>query len=144
MSNRDVVEAYARVFAHGKPSEQDQFLHPEIVEEYPQSGERFVGIEQRRGMLEGWPKEQYPTRASMDTIVGGGDQVILMPTYRTLRVSGTGDDFTTCGTVTYPNGETWFLVQLLHMKDGKIAHMTSYFAPPFEAPEWRAPFREAP
>jgi len=30
------------------------------------------------------------------------------------------------------------------LRDGKVAHSRSFFAPEFEPPDWRAPFREAP
>ncbi len=34
------------------------------------------------------------------------------------------------------------MVQLLHLRDGKIARIRSYFAAPFEAAEWRRPYVE--
>ena len=43
---------------------------------------------------------------------------------------------------TYPNGETWHIVQLLEMRNGKISHITSYFGKPFEPPPWRAKWVE--
>ena len=30
----------------------------------------------------------------------------------------------------------------MEFRDGKVAHETQYFADPFEAPEWRARWRE--
>jgi hypothetical protein len=55
---------------------------------------------------------------------------------------GSGDEFTLSGTVTYRNGETWHAVSLITVKAGKIWRETSYFAPPFEVPDWRKPFVE--
>jgi hypothetical protein len=46
------------------------------------------------------------------------------------------------GRIRYPNGEEWHLVQLVELRDGLIWRLTSYFAAPFEAPEWRATFRD--
>jgi hypothetical protein len=46
------------------------------------------------------------------------------------------------GTVTYPNGETWLFVTLFTMRAGKIWRQVDYYAPKFDAPDWRAPFVE--
>ena len=34
-------------------------------------------------------------------------------------------------------------VSIMEFRDGKVAHETQYFADPFEAPAWRARWREA-
>ena len=57
-------------------------------------------------------------------------------------VIGAGDRFAVAGQITYPNGETWQAVSLFELTDGKISKITSYFAAPFEAPAWRAPYVE--
>jgi len=144
MSNREVVEAYARAFGASDLEDQYQYLHPDLVEVYPQSGEVFRGRDARQAMFKSWPQDEFPTAASMPSVIGSADQWILMPTFSTLKVMGTGDEYTGVGTVTYPNGETWHMVQLIRLREGKIAHLTSYFAAPFPAPDWRAPFREEP
>lgn len=46
------------------------------------------------------------------------------------------------GTVTYPDGSTWFYVVLLEIHDRKVYRETEYFAAPFEAPAWRRPYVE--
>jgi hypothetical protein len=139
-SSRRVVEEYARAFASGDVTQQNEWLHPDLVEEYPQSGERFEGRDARTEMLQHWPQDEMPT-ANMPTLLGSEDRWVLMPTFSPLRVIGSGDEYTGIGTVTYPNGETWHLLQLIRLRGGRIAHLTSYFAAPFEAPAWRAPYR---
>jgi hypothetical protein len=59
-----------------------------------------------------------------------------------VRVEGSGEQFTATGRVRYPDGTEWHLVQLLEVRGGRISMVTSYFAEPFEAPAWRAPYRE--
>lgn len=141
-SSRRFVEGYARAFGESFDA-QSEYLHPDVVEEFPQSGERFRGRDKRAEMLRMWPGMEQ-MRAEMPSIVGSEDRWVLMPTFSPLRVIGSGDEYTGFGTVTYPNGETWQLIQLLRLREGRIAHITSYFAAPFEAAEWRAPYREAP
>ena len=45
-------------------------------------------------------------------------------------------------TVRYDGGEAQYGVDVLEIRDGRIARETIYVAAPFEAPEWRRPFVE--
>ena len=60
---------------------------------------------------------------------------------RTARFTGQGNDE---GTIDYGNGTTAESVAIVELRDGKVVRQTDYFASPFEAPEWRKPFRKAP
>ena len=66
----------------------------------------------------------------------------MTPLYQLQRIVGDGDAWWGDGTITYPDGSTWRLAMLLQLRDGRIFRETSYFAAPFEAPAWRAPFVE--
>ena len=68
----------------------------------------------------------------------------MTPTYALVTVDGSGDRGTAINRVRYPDGSRWWAVNLYELRDGKIAHSRSFFAPVFEPPDWRAPFREAP
>jgi len=59
-------------------------------------------------------------------------------------VDGSGDRGTALNRVRYPDGSRWWAVNIYELRDGKVAHSRSFFAPEFEPPDWRAPFREAP
>ena len=59
-----------------------------------------------------------------------------------IHLSGSGDDFQTTGTIRYPDGSVWHYVTFMTLRGGKIWRETTYFAQPFEAPEWRAPYAE--
>jgi hypothetical protein len=37
----------------------------------------------------------------------------------------------------YPDGRVWFTVMLLELRDGKVWRETSYWAEPFDQPQWR-------
>ena len=45
--------------------------------------------------------------------------------------------FTTVTRAPYPDGSRWWVVSILTMKDDKVWHAETYFAPEFEPPEWR-------
>ena len=44
--------------------------------------------------------------------------------------------------ITGPDGSTWFLSALVQLRGGKVYRETWYFAPPFDAPAWRAEWVE--
>ena len=145
MSNRAVVEAYCRAVAEDDLDAQEALLHDDYILEYPQSGERFRGKANRRGIVENYPlRVEARIRPSVDRIIGEDDKFITgpAPSWNMIHLSGSGDDFVNTGTITYPDGSTWHHVTLMTLRSGKVWRETTYFAEPFDAPEWRAPFAE--
>jgi ketosteroid isomerase-like protein len=145
MSNRGVVEAYLRAVADDDLEAQDFLLHDDYVLDYPQSGERFRGRDNRRGVVENYPlRVEARIRPKVDRIIGADDTFVAspLPSWNMIHLVGSGDDFQATGTITYHDGSTWHWVSLLTLRGGKIWRETTYFAEPFEAPDWRAPFAE--
>ena len=66
----------------------------------------------------------------------------MTPNLMPMRLVGMGDQYVGTGQVIYPDGKTWHIVQLIELRNGMIAHLTTYFAEPFEAPAWRAAWVE--
>ena len=128
--NRTIVEQYLSAMAANDVEKQEQFLADDFVEEYPQSGEVIRGKENRRAII-----ENYPGGTPRETSQSG-------PRPKPPALTGSGDQFTAAGQITYPNGETWHAISLIEVRDGKIAKITDYFGAPFEAPAWRAPYVE--
>jgi len=128
--NRKIVEQFIQAMATNDWEAQDRLLSDDFVEEYPQSGERIVGKANRRAIVQNYPGGE-PTEASASG-----------PNPKPPVITGSGDQFTSTGQVKYPNGETWHVISLVECRDGKIARMTDFFAAPFEAPAWRAPYVE--
>ena len=143
LTNREIVERFIESLTAPDVSVGDQYLAEDLVEDYPQSGERIRGRANRKAIF-----DNYPGRAQRDfgpgkvrTIVGD-DQWIMTPAMSLLRINGSGERFTSTGLITYPNGETWHIIQLIEFRGGKIVKLTTYFAAPFEAPAWRAKWVE--
>jgi len=128
--NRTIVEQYLLAMSKNDIEAQERLLSDDFVEEYPQSGERIRGKDNRRGIIENYPGGT-PREAS------ASDSEAWAP-----AITGAGDRFTVVGQIKYPNGETWHAISLIEIRDGKINKLTSYFAAPFEAPAWRAPYVE--
>jgi ketosteroid isomerase-like protein len=99
----------------------------DLVQEFPQSGERFHGRDNVLAMNSAYTSET-------------GTQPTMTPT----RVRGGGDIWVAEGTIDYGNGTSVKAVSIIELKDGKVLSTTDYFASPFEAPEWRRKYAERP
>ena len=58
----------------------------------------------------------------------------------TITVLDGGSSFTNESMVEYPDGDRYHVVVIGDIEGGKIRRATMYWAPSFEAPDWRAPF----
>lgn len=140
LSNEDVVRAYARAHETHDADGLTELRHPDWTAEWPQSGERVRGDANARALDEHWPggvPEPHTSR-----VVGSEDRWVITPGYTLQRIVGSGDFWWADGTITYPDGSTWFLALLLELRDGRVYRETVYFAEPFEAQAWRAPWVE--
>ncbi len=116
----------AALIRHWEFGGSDQDIAHEIyaedaILEFPQSGERFVG---KRNFQE-W-REQYP--AALEFVI------------RSIR--GGGDLWIVENSISYDGGEPQFTVNILEFRDELVVHETIYIMPGWEAPDWRAPWRE--
>ena len=114
----------------------------DAVLEYPQSGERFRGLANIRGQFENYPG-MGPGASQLAEVIGD-ETYALTPSYTVIRVEGSGMKGTAVIRIQYPDGSNWWAVNLFELRDGRISRSRTYFAPVFEAPDWRAPYREAP
>lgn len=116
---------------------------PDLVVQYPQSGERFRGIANNLGTFENYPG--LP-EATLKAVHGAEDKWVLTPSFTPLRITGTGDHYVVEGTIHYPDaetgGETWHFVDLIELRKDKVLKVTEYFAQPFPPAEWRAKYAE--
>jgi hypothetical protein len=94
----------------------------DVVEVYPQSGERIEGRNSQLAFHEAFPN---PPTFTVRNVLRSGNLAVAEV-----------DEHSADGTV-------WNDVWILELRDGLVAHMTGYFGQPFPAPEWRRPFRVA-
>ncbi len=110
--------------AYGKAMEE--MASDDIVQEWPQSGERIRGKENIKKLNEGY---------SANT--GTAPKATLR------RVLKPGEAWVIESTIDYGDGTPVSSVSIIELgSDGKIVKQTDYFASPFEAPEWRRQFVE--
>jgi ketosteroid isomerase-like protein len=119
----NVVKATFDAFNARDFAEFARHVTDDIVETYPQSGERLEGRSQQRAMHEAFP--EAPTFVVRDIHRDGNLAVVEV------------DEG-------YPNDSVWKTAFILELRDGLIASLTGYFGEPFLAPEWRRRFRVTP
>ena len=120
-TNRRVVERLFAALSAGRVEEMDELFHDDAVMEYPQSGERIVGAENRRGVYGNFPG---------------------LPTFATRELRAVGDLVVAEATLTYGGDARYESVFVFELRDGRIARETAYWSEPFDAPDWRAQWVE--
>lgn len=137
-----ILGLFAEIMSTHEWDRLGEALHEDAAFEYPQSGERFRGIRNIRAQFENYPGLDPGTSKLAEVI--GDDAFALTPAYTLIRVEGSGGKGTAVVRVRYPDGSLWWVLNLYLLRDGKISGMRAYFAPDFDAPDWRAPYRETP
>jgi hypothetical protein len=137
-----ILRAMSEVISSGNWDQLGDVLHEDAVFEYPQSGERFRGLANIRAQFENYP-DLVPGTSELAEVIGD-DAFALTPTYTVIRVEGSGQRGTAVIRVRYPDGSYWWVLNLYELRDGRMSRSRSYFAPDFDPPDWRAPYREAP
>ena len=92
-----------------------------VVLEFPQGGERLVGLANVRAM-----RDAYPTPVELE--IG--------------RIRGSGDLWVAENVMTYDGAKSMRTVSIMEFHDGKVVHETIYFGDPWEPPAWRAQWVE--
>ena len=140
LSHEEVVRAYFDAMAARNDARITELRDPEWRAEWPQSGELVRGDAAMRAIDANFPGGR--PQAHPEHVVGSEDRWVMTPVYTVQRLVGSGDSWWGDGTVTYADGKTWHLAILIELRDGRIWRERSYFAEPFEAPAWRAPYVE--
>jgi ketosteroid isomerase-like protein len=99
----------------------DRVFTKDVVMEWPQSGERIVGEENRREIYRRFP---------------------ALPKVTPRHLTGTGDIWVLEASLDYGDGDPYLGVFVFQLRDGLIAKEVAYWSKPFPAPEWRAPWVE--
>jgi ketosteroid isomerase-like protein len=121
MGGREVVEALVATLNAKDVPGMDRIFHEDAVMDWPQSGERVVGGDNRRAVYGAFPG---------------------LPTVTPRRIVGEGDLWVLEATLDYGAGSAYRSVFIFELRDGLIARETAYWSEPFEAPQWRAAWVE--
>jgi ketosteroid isomerase-like protein len=119
--NRQTVERLVEALNTSDLELFDAQFHEDSVLEYPQSGERILGGDNRRAVYAAFPALPH---VSPRRLLADGDLVVLE------------------ATLDYGDGASWHAVFVFELREGKIEKETAYWSQPFEAADWRAQWVE--
>jgi limonene-1,2-epoxide hydrolase len=120
-SGREILERFLAAAERHDFDAARAYLHPDVVMEWPQSGERFTGVDNAIGAVAA--TEEKPEIMGEPRLMGEGSLwVLTMP----LRY---GPDIA-------------HYVGVFELEEGRIHRSTEYFGTPFPAAESRAPFAD--
>jgi hypothetical protein len=130
MNNDEMAKRIRDVYESGdiqKMSQaQNEMAAENIVQEWPQSGERIRGKKNIAAVNSNY---QGSTGTS--------------PKMKLRRILKPGEAWVIEGTIDYGDGTPVSSVSIIETgADGKVIRMTDYFANPFEAPAWRSKWVE--
>ena len=118
----DEATVRAMLERHFESASHDMY-HEDAVLEFPQSGERFAGVEN----MSEW-RSSYPESTAVE--------------FREIR--GRDELWIAEISIRYGEGPVNFGLSVLEFRGDKIARETIYVAEGWEPPEWRAQWRSAP
>lgn len=135
MSNEETVRRYGAAVATRDHATAEALRHPGWSVAWPQSGERVISSEAMRAIVDHYPGGAWVSRPRR--LLGSADEYAMTPAGTLVRVAGAGDVWTAEWIDRYPDGSDWHVVDIVELRDGLVYRETTYWAAPFEAPEWR-------
>ena len=124
MDEQQARQFLAELFSVLSAEKEYAVRHEDYTMEMPQSGERIRGPENMRAFQQAFSSNSNP------------------PSIQVRRVLVRDGLWVIEGVNDYGEGGAYNVVVIVELKDGKWWRDTRYYAEPFEAPEWRAPWVE--
>ena len=120
----------------------EALLTDDLTLEFPQSGERFRGARNVRASFENYPGGLPASGLDMSEgkSVAPRPRSTRTPTFTFVRAQDSGNVGTAAYKAHYPDRSVWWCVTFYELRDGRIARLTTFFAPLFEATDWRKPY----
>jgi len=141
-TNEEIANAYAEARCRGDLDEMARLRHADWTAVWPQSGERVIGSENDRRIIEAYPGGR--PRAEHQRVVGAEDRWVVTAGNTVQQIAGSGDFWWSEWLMTYPDGRSYWCVTLMELRDRHIWRETVYWAEPFTAPDWRSRWVQGP
>lgn len=135
-TNEDIARRYAEAASRFDLEVMATLRHPEWQASWPQSGERVIGDENYRRIVESYPGGRPVSE--IQRVVGAEDRWVVTPANTVQQIAGSGDFWWSEWRMTYPDGRSYQCVELIELRDRMVWRETVYWAEPFAAPDWRS------
>ena len=135
-TNEAIAHAYAQAASRLDLEAMAALRHPDWQVRWPQSGERVIGSDNYRRILEAYPGGRPSSEVTR--VVGSEDRWVVTPANTVQQIAGSGDFWWSEWRMTYPDGRTYLCVDLMELRDERVWRETVYWAEPFSAPDWRS------
>lgn len=119
--NEEVIQRLIKCINEEHIEVMDELFHEDAVMDWPQSGEKVIGADNRRAIYKSFPK---------------------LPKITPRRMVSSGDLVVAEATLDYGQGAVYKTVFIFELKEGKIAKETAYWSESFDAPAWRSQWVE--
>lgn len=122
LDETDLLKALRRHWEYSGNDEDiaHEIYHDDAVLEFPQSGERFEGVENFRE----W-RRQYPAKLK----------------FHIRRITHRADLVVVENLISYNSAPWMYTVSLMEFSGDKVAHERVYITDGWDPPDWRAPWR---
>jgi hypothetical protein len=141
-SNLEILERWIEILNTNAFDELEEVLHPDYVQEIPQSGERVRGIGNMRQVLTNYPGGFQLARFQRLGVAGSSAHYLMTAAFSVVKVEGSDDILGVYMKARYPDGSDWYYASFLEFHDHKILKGTDFFGPLFDPPAWRAEWVE--
>lgn len=142
-SAKELMIRWLEMIQSGDFSEAAEIVDENIVAEWPQSGERVVGLMNLTAIMENYPGGALGTVMETARIEESPtERYMITPMFTTVKAAGSGNMAWGSVLTRYPDGTDWYIVMFAETRGGKVIRNDAFFAPVYDAPEWRAQWVE--
>jgi len=143
LSDKELALKFLDMVGNGCNADLGDVMVDDIVIEWPQSSERIRGIKNAQEVFSNYPGQlESPGSDRVVFVQDDEGSYALTPMFTMVKASKKPDYFTMIVRSIYPDGSEWYVISLLQTRDGLISKAINYFAPVYEAPEWRSQWVE--
>jgi hypothetical protein len=133
-AGRDFFERFVAALNSRDFDAVESMLHPDLIADNTQSGERARGREAFMVQFRNFPEATDDDFGIKDAqLLGDDERWAITPAYTVVPLADPGK-YTTVLRTKYPDGTWWWNVSIAELRDGMLYRLESFFAPEMPAP----------
>ncbi len=120
----------------------DFFESEQLVIEWPQSASSCAAAPTPLAIMKNWPGGGVREQEGFEFVSASDQKFVMTPMFTVVKLEGSPEKATSVVKIHYPDGSTWYDIETVTARDGKITRVVDYFCPIYDAPEWRSKWVE--